>query len=203
MPNNVDYDVSYVNYAYLPAAMEPYGNPLIGYVGLPSRIEDVNAAISNWLATGGLAIGWPLYKGSDGNAVPGKIPSALEIFLNAAAFNNTNVFTPAPAQSVPIMAMTTQIADCLTSSCALFRDVAALLIANYQNYRNVGLTDKQTWTVVWQCTGTPPSAPDPDLASLLAHFYGWAPFNENCANTMANQLYDTPGYNDPNNTPNY
>jgi hypothetical protein len=64
------------------------------------------------------------------------------------------------------MAMTTQIADCLTSSCALFRDVAALLIANYQNYRNVGLTDKQTWTVVWQCTGTPPSAPDPDLASL-------------------------------------
>jgi hypothetical protein len=29
VPDNVDYDVSNVNYAYMPAAIEPYGNTLI------------------------------------------------------------------------------------------------------------------------------------------------------------------------------
>ena len=36
VPDNVDYDVSYVNYVYMPAVMEPYGNRFISYIGSPS-----------------------------------------------------------------------------------------------------------------------------------------------------------------------
>ena len=98
VPNNVDYDVSYVNYVYMPAVMEPYGNPLIGYIGSPSSISAFNKAIDDWYGSS-LGADWPLYKGDDGNVVSGKIPSALEIFLNTAAFDNTNVFVPAPVKS--------------------------------------------------------------------------------------------------------
>ncbi len=68
VPDNVDFDVSYVNYVYMPAVMEPYGNPLIGYIGSPSTISNFNKAIDNWSASS-LGTQWPLYKGSDGNIV--------------------------------------------------------------------------------------------------------------------------------------
>jgi hypothetical protein len=70
----------------MPAVMKPYGNLLIGYIGSPSLIDEVNDAIDSWLGSP-LGNGWPLYQGSDGKIVPGKVPSALEIFLNSAAFD--------------------------------------------------------------------------------------------------------------------
>jgi len=204
VPNNVDYDVSYVNYVYLPAVMEPYGNPLIGYIGSPATINDFKAAIGNWYSSP-LGSGWPLYKDGSGDVVSGKIPSALEIFLNSAAFDNTDVFDPAPAQSLPIMDMRRQWDNCVNQAgtdeiCPLIRDVTALLRANYDNYQKVGLSDRHTWNDVWQCTGEPVAMTD---ELLLAHLYGWTPFLENCANNGANQLYETPGYDDPEKTVDY
>jgi hypothetical protein len=204
VPNNVDYDVSYVNYVYMPAVMEPFGNPLIGYIGSPSGIADFNMAITKWLASS-LGSDWPLYKGNDGNVVSGKIPSALEIFLNTAAFDNTNVFIPAPAQSQPIMEMGMEWDSCVNHQggdpiCSLIRSVTDLLEANYANYQNTGLNDPNTWKNVWLCSGPPVEKTD---QLLLAHLYGWTPFLGDCKNTAANQLYDTPGYNDPNKPVNY
>ena len=37
---NVDYDVSYVDNVYLPAAMEPYNNPVVGWIG---TIQDIDS----------------------------------------------------------------------------------------------------------------------------------------------------------------
>jgi hypothetical protein len=37
---------------------------------------------------------------------------------------------------------------------------------------------------------------------LLAHLYGWGPFQDHC-NAKANLLENTPGYNNPTQTPNY
>jgi hypothetical protein len=37
--HNVDYDVSYVDTAYLPVAMEPYNNTQVGYIGSPLQIS--------------------------------------------------------------------------------------------------------------------------------------------------------------------
>ena len=142
VPDNVDYDVSYVNYVYMPAVMEPYGNPLIGYIGSPSTINSFKTAIDDWSASS-LGADWPLYKGNDGQVISGKIPSALEIFLNSAAFDNTNVFMPAPVDSKPIMNMTKEWEACVKQNgsdaiCPLIRSVTALLNANYENYQRVG-----------------------------------------------------------------
>ena len=204
VPDNVDYDVSYVNYVYMPAVMEPYGNPLIGYIGSPSTISNFNAATDKWYASS-LGADWPLYKSSDGKIISGKIPSALEIFLNSAAFDNTNVFMPAPVNSQPIMAMTQEWEACVNRNggapiCPLIRSVTALLNANYDNYQRVGTRDRKTWKDVWGCSGDPVQKTD---RLFLAHLYGWTPFLENCTNTAANQLYHTPGYEDPKKLLNY
>ncbi len=204
VPNNVDYDVSYVNYVYMPAAMEPFGNPLIGYIGSPVNINAFKTAIDNWSASS-LGTDWPLYKDGAGKAVPGKIPSALEIFLNTAAFDNTNVFIPAPVNSQPIMNMTKEWEECVQQDgsdkiCPLIRSVSALLDANYDNYKDVWANDPEKWTKEWKCTGDPVEKTE---KLLLAHLYGWTPFLENCKNTGANQLYKTPGYNDPTMPVNY
>jgi hypothetical protein len=204
VPNNVDYDVSYVNYVYMPAVMEPYGNPLIGYIGSPSSIRGFNTAIGDWHGST-LGADWPLYKDGSGGVVSGKIPSALEIFLNTAAFDNTNVFTPAPSKSIPISKMQSEWEVCVNQKgtdpiCPLIRSVTTLLEANYDNYQKTGLEDGTTWKDVWQCTGQPVAKTD---QLLLAHLYGWTPFLENCKNTAANQLYNTPGYADPKAPLNY
>jgi hypothetical protein len=204
VPDNVDYDVSYVNYVYMPAVMEPYGNLLIGYIGSPSTISDFNKAIGKWYASP-LGVDWPLYKGNDGKTISDKIPSALEIFLNSAAFDNTNVFTPAPVDSQPIKAMTKEWETCVNEDgrdaiCPLMRSVTDLLFANYENYLTVGLKDQHKWKDVWGCTGQPVAM---TRRLFLAHLYGWTPFLENCTNTAANQLYHTPGYDDPNKKLNY
>ena len=75
VPNNVDYDVSNVNYAYMPAAIEPYGNTLngtccaIGWVGSTATIDDVDSAVNAWLR-GSLGTGWPLYVDQSSTTTP-------------------------------------------------------------------------------------------------------------------------------------
>jgi hypothetical protein len=204
VPDNVDYDVSYVNYVYMPMVMEPFGNPLIGYIGSPSTLGSFNAATGKWYASP-LGADWPLYKGIDGKPITDKIPSALEIFLNTAAFDNTDVFMPAPVNSQPLIAMAKEWEACVNQNggdkiCPLIRSVTALLNANYENYERVGTLDRHTWKDVWGCTGEPVKKTE---RLLLAHLYGWTPFLENCKNTGANQLYHTPGYEDPKRPRNY
>src|SRR5262249_14498744 len=55
---NVDYDVSYVDNAYLPAAMEPYNNPIVGYVGTIQEIHPFQRALERFLHK---FKGWPQY----------------------------------------------------------------------------------------------------------------------------------------------
>ena len=79
-------------------------------------------------------------------------------------------------------------------------NVSALLDANYDHYVNVWANDPVRWKNEWKCTGDPVKKTD---QLFLAHLYGWTPFLENCKNTGANQLYETPGYNDPTMPVNY
>ncbi len=186
---NVDYDVSYVNNAYMPAVMEPYGNKLIGWIGAANSIDDFTAAMDRFLNAPDYGVGWPVYAGTT------KIASALEIFLN---FNATNLFDPAPAQSAPVMKMESLWESCVLGKstdaiCPSIVDVTNLLYENFENYRKNFSTDKQ-----WGCSGTPegPSEGPPSETMLLAHLYGWGPFNYSCA-ADANLLQDTPGYDNP------
>ena len=138
--NNVDYDVSYVNNAYLPAVMEPYGNPLIGWVGAENTIDDFTQAISNFRKTAMLGADWPVYKGTS------KIASALEFFLSYVP----DQYDPNLTQSPPVIRMIGLLDGCMNGDlaqiCKPIRDVVALLNANYANYVKFYKTNKD-----WAC----------------------------------------------------
>jgi hypothetical protein len=209
VPDNVDYDVSNVNYAFMPAAIEPDGNSLIGtccaigWVGSTASITTINNALHNWRASS-LGTDWPFYVDQSSTTnpkatVPLKVPSALEIFLNYNSFNDTSNYSPAPSQSPPIMRMKTLWEDCNNlgktyNICGNIKDVTALIQANYNNYVNVYKTDPDTWENKWKCTA-PPVTQTEQL--MLAHLYGWGPFNADsgCAATV-NLLEQTPNYTD-------
>jgi hypothetical protein len=215
VPDNVDYDVSNVNYAYMPAAIEPYGNTLIntccaiGWVGSTASIEVVDTALDNWRASS-LGADWPLYLDQSSttnpkSTVPRKVPSALEIFLNYNSFNDTSNYSPAPSQSAPIIRMKTLWEACTSfgknyNICGRMKDVTSLLQANYDHYVSVYNTKKETWTKEWGCKAPPVILSE---QVMLAHLYGWGPFNaDSGCRANVNLLEQTPGYTDPNG-PNY
>jgi len=55
---NVDFDVSYVNVAYARAAMGPYQNDQVGYVGTPQLIGTFRQALNKFLTD---FPGWPQF----------------------------------------------------------------------------------------------------------------------------------------------
>ena len=210
VPDNVDYDVSNVNYAYMPAAIEPYGNSLIGtccaigWVGSTASIAAINTALDNWRASS-LGANWPFYidQSSTTNpkaTVPRKVPSALEIFLNYNSFNDTSNYSPAPSKSPQIIRMKTLWEDCANSGktyniCGRIKDVTALF-KRITKITQTSITPIRTpGRSVWKCTAPPVTLTE---QLMLAHLYGWGPFNADsgCAANV-NLLEQTPGYTDP------
>ena len=96
---NVDFDVSYVNVAYMPAAMGPYQNDQVGYVGTPQSIDTFKKALNNFL-TGPRFKGWPrfvkTYADKSKETIL-KLPSPLELFARLA----TNDPNPPPDLELP------------------------------------------------------------------------------------------------------
>jgi len=213
-PENVDYDVSYVNTAYLPVVMEPFGNNLVGWVGAPDSVAKFNSAVKDFLASD-LAKGWPLFLDGAGKIVPGKVPSALEIFASSVDGDPNSPsdgdwvqppkFKPNPKNSAPIQAMIDRWKTCQNGStapiCPLLNDATKLLRKNFDNYlANFNDNDKTGWGCK-QNKQPHPKGPLTDL-QLLQHLYGWQPFNEHCA-ADANLLQHTPGYKNPAKEQNY
>jgi hypothetical protein len=82
---NVDFDVSYVNLAYGPAAMGPVGNDQVGYVGTPQTLATFATALKQFVTDFTIAGSpWPQFLRSYPTAPTSetilKIPSPLEIF---------------------------------------------------------------------------------------------------------------------------
>jgi hypothetical protein len=185
---NVDYDVSYVDNAFLPAAMEPYNNPIVGYVGTIQEIDPFQSALERFLAA--KFKGWPQYI-DNGNEKILKIPSALHIMLDQAHL------TPPPPWR-PVEEMKTLWRNCTanglqTKICAKIRTVRDLFEANYANYKaNYHTSFKNTCDQTKQ-----PAPPTLTEAAMLAHVYGWGPFNNNCT-AQTNLLENTPGYKENN-----
>ena len=198
--SNADFDVSYVNVAYLAAAMGPYKNNQAGYVGSPLLISQFRPKLEKFQAD----FNWPSFIDLDGTkaAIP-KAPSTLELLarLSGAA---------APADLPPVTTWPTDVwppiqqiranwnsysSSCQHSSagfttfCDAILDVRDLIAANYVQYKKI-FKD--------QCKGTPvDNTPD----RFVSHVYGWAPWVESveagggCSAT-ANLLENTPGYSD-------
>lgn len=185
---NVDYDVSYVDNVYLPAAMEPYNNPTVGWIGTIQGIDTFKAAIQKFLTASPFQ-GWPQYVDNQGETIL-KVPSALHIMLDQANLT--------PEQPwAPIEKMKSLWRNCTAGgtgeTCAKIRNVRDIFNANYASYqRNYANPPKGT------CDQT--KSPDPatlDEGAMLAHVYAWTPFNANCS-ADTNLLEDTPGYAENN-----
>ncbi len=193
--NNVDFDVSYVDAAFLPAAMEPFNNPgnQTGYVGTPIHVETFTSAIQSWLSNPNYK-GWPQLKDDQGTTNL-KIPSAIHIF-GANVTTTPPTYDPnlsPPPPWAPITQMQNNWVTCTTggtaSNCPMMRDVNALFRANYNQYSN----SYRNPTFGCNVDGQHPDPLTPlTTAAMLRNAYGWSPFNDYCLNPAFNLLQNTP-----------
>lgn len=195
--HNVDYDVSYVDNAYLPAAMEPYNNLQVGYIGTTQLIDTFKDALNRFLAAP-IGAGWPQFSDNENETIL-KIPSALHIFPSLLTPGVPPPDLTPPPPWVPIEKMKELWRTCVTGGgtapiCDDIRDVQALFMANYQNYQSNYATRTE-----WSCNKAKQPVPLTEPL-MLAHVYGWSPFNEQCTSSDANLLQDTPGYSENNNS---
>jgi hypothetical protein len=88
---NLDFDMSYVNIAHFGAALGPFQNNQVGFVGTPQPIADFIKSVNQFLADNP---GWPRYIDPDQQVKdpgsppkptePPKVASPLEVFLRLA-----------------------------------------------------------------------------------------------------------------------
>ncbi len=167
-PLNVDYDISYVNDAYLPVAMEPHNNDKVGYIGSITPIGSFEASLNKFLTN---YTGWPQYIDvSLGKNPPTimKVPSPVSLMPYYTAPNPptdvTGVTGWPKTNWPPIKKLKKQWDTCTDPNatdaiCPDIKKVAALFTANYVD-----------------CYGS--GTPTQD--QMTAQAYQWSPFNANC-----------------------
>jgi hypothetical protein len=172
-----DFDVSYVNVAYIAAAMGPYKNNQSGYVGSPLLVSQFQPKLANFEKK----FNWPTFIDLDGTgqAIP-KLPSTLELLARLSGANPPTDLPPVQTWPTnvwpPIQQIRTNWATysstCqhstqgFTTFCDAILDVRDLIAANYQQYLKIFPT---------QCNGSPvPNTPD----RIVSHVYGWGPWTE-------------------------
>ena len=107
---NVDFDVSYVNVGYAPAAMGPFQNDQVGYVGSPMPFGTPTSPATPRTFQGALAQflkdfpGWPrfVFTYADGTSTPiQKLPSSLELVSRFSGANAPTDLEPTQVSGVP------------------------------------------------------------------------------------------------------
>lgn len=206
--HNVDFDVSYVNVAYGPAAMGPYNNKQVGYVGSPQLPEVFTKKLTDFLKSPA-GKGWPQF--INNRQIIAKIPSPLEIFTRLSGpLPPPDLTPPQNAKNWPqpdslwppvsaLYANWIKYAgkiggdgDCKSDTgdfCKAITGVKQLMLANYKKYITLFGTGKP-------CGSGKPAPLTDNL--MVAHVYGWTPFIENGCPADANLLQNTPTYNDNN-----
>ena len=200
--HNVDYDVSYVDTAFMPIAMEPVNNIQVGYIGMITSIETFKAALQKFVAPSSPWVGWPLLLDDEKQPIL-KIASALNIFPGnpnltpplAPPKNPPPPPPPPPWPWAPINDLADRWTLCVAQNgtlpiCPFMRDVRDLFQANYANY----VSTYKNPSFGCNSDGMNPNPVPLTRVLLLAHVHGWAPFNINCTNTRGNLLENTPGY---------
>jgi hypothetical protein len=186
-----DYDISYVDHAYLPVAMGPQfpsGKTDIGYIGSAQQVPQFRAVLGQFLTD---YPGWPRYLDAS-RGKPGKpflkLPGAYNTIKAIPDDQGSLIEEPGAAVTKMKDLWTSCMLTTKTSDvCTKIRDVRGLFMANYANY----------YSLVQAGNCKPPYKVGslPDLNDLLAHMYGWVQWNEYCtAGAAANDLSQTSGY---------
>ena len=161
---HVDYDISSVDQVYLPVAMEPYGNNLVGWNGSDKSVTDFRSILNDFAAT----FNWPKYLGTppyDITLMP-RLPGAYNIMIGNQSLTPNQAF---------IAGQLTQNWLANVGSAPDYVTVDALFRANYEYYKTICATPTPLTTLY-----------------LLQHVYGWVPFNDCGATTIGNDLKSTP-----------
>ena len=186
VPKIVDYDISYVDHVYLPAAMGPVGNPDIGYIGSIQDVGVFKQIMDSFLLS---YDGWPQYLHPLSQKPYLRIPGTYNAFAQYNAKEKTVITKPGKA----ITQLGNSWTICVTSTdsshiCNKIRTVNDFFLKNYDKYRKL--------VIDGQCNppgGIPPV--NPPLKDLLKRVYGWVPWNENCeGGAAANDLALDPDF---------
>jgi len=194
-PFNVDYDVSYVDTAFLPVAMEPFDNEQVGYVGMVTSIDKFNDGMAAFLKD---YPGMPLMVNK---SVPNfvKIPSPLNVLGRNLKKVQTDL-SPIPKGQKdkgeiwkPMQALVDNYTDCVEKNktgkfCDNIREIKTLFDKNLAAY-NENFTK-------WKCEEEHRASGD--KMSMIGHIYGWTPFNDGCNDAALNLLEKTAGYSADN-----
>ena len=89
-PDNVGYNISYVDQVYMPVAIGPRNNPYIGYSGSTMELNTFRTALRSYLTTP-IGQGWPVY-----NMNQLRVPSGYNIFADRDG-------TLSPEANVPVI----------------------------------------------------------------------------------------------------
>jgi hypothetical protein len=214
---DVDWDVSYVDSAYLPIAMGVMGNKYIGYTGTILDAPTFKNKILEFIAPNSIGYNWSHYI----------IPGTDEIIKLPGTYNYmrgvlNKTVSEAPKES-PLNNMFTIWKSCFQQgspspnyydfdelknnpaiSCSgIFQAdiwrVQQFFLQNLKQYQNLSL-DKKTGCDYNHFIQTLKDQNVPMNKEVLARIYGWVPFNDYCNNaSAANSLCKTSSNpNDPN-----
>lgn len=202
---NQNYNVSNVDQAYLPVAMEPVRAPAdIGYMGTTMSVDKFRQQLTGFIGNLSDPV-WPIYN----NPVVGgrpkypnagiRVPSAqtvLSYYMNPGTFPDGS--TPEIIPKTPpklLRQLMTQWTNCTAPTprncprreLEVYSEISSTFLDNYQSY--VNSCDKIP-DFLKPLRGTDPKSPK--LTALLTFVYGWVPFNVSCSNKELPTANDNP-----------
>ncbi len=188
---NQNYNVSDVDQVYLPIAIEPVGNSVIGYLGTTSTVAAFRTTLRAF--TGPNAnLNWPVYNNPSVAGAPTYPTAGVRVPATETVFNyymNPSTFpdgkTPEIIPAIPpplVQTMMNQWTDCVAAkgNCPqadIYQEENTVFANSYSYYytncKNVIPPYLQP------VKGSIP--PAPTLYAYLRFVYGWVPFNVSCA----------------------
>lgn len=219
-PDNVGYNISYVDHVYLPIGIGPKNNPYIGYSGSVQSLSTFAGALSTFMGTDA-GKGWPVY-----NLNSLKLPGGYNVFAQRTGVVPATDNVPVkPVDSPPVLT----VQKCIAGQCTEdekknlhYGDAVQRMQNLWGSCVNWGAEDISQYvtetvscpadmatkmSAVQQffaqnhqnylalhsgntCKTSTPEKPTFTYFEALKHIYGWVPFNEGCG-AGDNKLADT------------
>lgn len=145
-PDNVGYNISYVDHVYLPVAIGPKNNPYIGYSGSTKSLPSFRSALNAFLQAGGVGEGWPVY-----NLYARKLPGGYNIFAQRTG-TLTDHDVPVKPVNPPDLPPVLTVMKCIEGGCDNNEKKAGNFGAAVQNIQNLW-GSCVAWTADEQASG--------------------------------------------------
>ena len=219
-PENVGYNISYVDHVYMPVAIGPKNNPYIGYSGSAQPLANFRNHLASFLASP-IGEGWPVY-----NLEQLKLPGGYNVFSQRSGTLPPDDNVPVkPADGFPPVLT---VLPCIHGQCTDAQKQSVHFGQAVQRMQNLWgscvawnedlspyVTEQvacpadlqsrlavvkqffeknhENYLAMYKdkkCQGSTPLKPTFNYWEAMMHIYGWVPFNEGCG-AAANPLAET------------